>query len=77
MEKKKFNVQIVEDGASAIVAGSSFKVRAFEDYEDEVINGENECAYVFVYHTLIDQNGDEFVLWGDRETDEDFITYVK
>lgn len=77
METKKFNVQIIEDGATAIVAEQNFKVRAYEDYEDEVINGGNECAYIFAYHKFIDQNGNEFILWGDSETDEDFITYVK
>lgn len=74
---EKFNVLIIEDGATAIVAEQSFKIRTYEDYEDEVIDGGNECAYVFAYHEFIDQNGNEFILWGDSETDEDFITYVK
>ena len=53
-----------------LVAAS--RVRSFEDYCDEVVAGGNECAYLG--DSLINVDGKKYLIWGDSESNENFIT---
>lgn len=51
------------------------QVRSFEDYCDEVVAGNNECAILEDSYTDID--GKHYLLWRDNESNEDYITEYK
>lgn len=76
MKRIKYTVKYNEDMTKATIKDLEFVVRTFDDYKEEFIDGGNECAFVFHHNTYIDQNNNEFVLWGDEETEEHFITYL-
>lgn len=48
--------------------------RTVEDYIDECLHGNNECAYLIEKFQRI-KNGKDAILWGDNETQEIFISY--
>lgn len=53
----------------------SAELRTKEDYDDEVLNDGNEMAVKFEVFTTA--KGNQFIYWGDLETDEDFLTKLE
>lgn len=51
------------------------KMRTFEDYEDEVLQENNECARLMEIFTT--EKGNQFIYWVDFETGEDFLTKIE
>lgn len=48
--------------------------RSVQDYIDECLHGDNECAYLIEkFHRI--KNGKDAILWQDSETGELFISY--
>lgn len=76
MKKRRYIVKLNKEMTNATICDTEFKIKSFKDYKEDYIDGGNECAYVFTYNTCIDQNNDEFVLWGDEEIEEEYITYL-
>ena len=70
-EKNDKNNIFVLDGDEILFNG---RLRTWEDFEDEVKNGNNEMA--FEMEVFITTKWNKFVHWVDLETDEDFITTV-
>lgn len=61
----------VYDGPKQIIIAEE---RTMEDYVYEVVNENNECAVRYgVFKTMV---GYQYIYWGDRETDEDYLTKV-
>ena len=48
------------------------QLRSMDDYKDEYINGNNECAVKYEVFTTV--KGTQFIYWGCTETGEDFLT---
>ena len=71
---KKYDVEIIEN--IAIVSGEMYEIRSLEDFRAEVSDGENECAYTFTSRPYTSHDDRKFMLWGDNETDEHFITFM-
>lgn len=53
---------------------SEYKYKNFYDFCDEVVAQNNECAYTI--NSLIDIAGGKWLIWGDSETRETFITLI-
>lgn len=53
---------------------SEYKYKNFYDFCDEVVAQNNECAYTI--NSLIDITGGKWLIWGDSETRETFITLI-
>lgn len=70
-EKNDKNNIFVCDGDEILFKG---RRRTWEDFEDEVINGNNEMAAEM--EVFITKKGNKFVYWVDLERGEDFITKV-
>lgn len=51
------------------------EMRTFEDYKDEVLQGNNECAGLMEIFTT--EKGNQFIYWVDFETGEDFLTKIE
>lgn len=51
------------------------EMRTFEDYEDEVLQENNECARLLEIFTT--EKGNQFIYWVDVETGENFLTKVE
>lgn len=64
-----------EDDHNSILIGKRYKVKSFYDFCDEVVAQNNECAMTL--DSLIDGNGKKYLIWGDSETNETFITEYK
>lgn len=65
------NIRYIKDGSTYLFRAV---LRTMEDYIDEYINGNNECAVKCEVFTTI--KGNQFIYWTDTETGEDFITKV-
>ena len=48
--------------------------RTMNDYKDECLHGNNDCAHLIEKFERI-KDGKDAILWGDYETEEVFITY--
>lgn len=70
-EIKKIGDRIVK------LNGNIFRIRPIADFKDEVLKGNNACAYAFSSRPYADQFGRKFMLWGDYESNEDFISFVQ
>lgn len=51
------------------------EMRTYEDYKDEVLQGNNECAGIMEIFTT--KKGNQFIYWVDYETNEDFLTKIE
>lgn len=69
--KNDKNNIFVCDGEEILFNG---RLRTWEDFEDEVKNGNNEMAVEM--EVFITTKGNKFVYWSDLETGEDFVTKV-
>ena len=49
--------------------------RDITEYIDEVKNGNNECAYLI--GTITTQKGNRFVIWGDWEIDDLYMSKTR
>lgn len=70
--KEKTGFAKVYDGNNCLMIA---EIRSYEDYEDEVINQNNEMATLYEVFTTTKEN--QFLYWRDIETDEDFITKIE
>lgn len=59
----------VMDGDNMIMLASNVP---YKDYEEEVLNGGNECARFC--ECFVTRKGNTFVYWRDEEQDIDYIT---
>ncbi len=50
------------------------EMRTYEDYKDEVLQKNNECAVFMEIFTT--EKGNQFIYWADIETNEDFLTKI-
>ncbi len=51
------------------------EIRSYEDYKDEVLQENNECAGLMEIFTT--EKGNQFIYWADFETNEDFLTKIE
>lgn len=70
--REKTNTRCIKDKNDNIITYAEY--RTIEDYKDEVLNGNNECAYLIEKFIRI-KNGKIAYLWHDVETMEIFISY--
>lgn len=51
------------------------EIRSYEDYKDEVLQKNNECAVFMEIFTT--EKGNQFIYWADYETNENFLTKIE
>lgn len=68
---EKITFGILVDGTTRKLRA---EIRTMADYKDEVVNGNNECAYKV--GVLTTKNGEQFILWTDYEIEEFYLTEV-
>lgn len=66
-------VNVENDNRKLVVKQAG--IREFEDYKDEVMLENNECA--FCSCIVVDNYNDVYVVWGDSEACEMYITQLK
>ena len=70
--KEKTGFANIYDGEKKLY---NAEVRTYDDYKDEVLEGNNECASIMEIFTT--EKGNQFIYWVDIETGEDFITKIQ
>lgn len=72
--REKTSFRCIKDENGNIICYAEY--RTMEDYKDEVVKGNNECACLVEKFERI-KNGKTAYLWQDIETLESFISYEK
>ena len=68
----KTNMRAIRDESGELITYA--EKRTMQDYIDECLHGENECAELLAKYERV-RDGKDAILWFDNETQEIFISY--
>ena len=68
----KTNMRAIRDESGELITYA--EKRTMQDYIDECLHGENECAELLAKYERV-RDGKDAILWFDNETLETFISY--
>ena len=68
----KTNMRAIRDESGELITYA--EKRTMQDYIDECLHGENECAEILAKYERL-RDGKDAILWYDNETLETFISY--
>ena len=68
----KTNIIAIRDESGELITYA--EKRTMQDYIDECLHGENECAELLAKYDRL-RDGKDAILWFDNETLETFISY--
>lgn len=68
----KTNMRAIRDESGELITYA--EKRTMQDYIDECLHGENECAELIDKYERV-RDGKDAILWFDNETLETFISY--
>ena len=68
----KTNMRAIRDESGELITYA--EKRTMQDYIDECLHGENECAELLAKYERL-RDGKDAILWYDNETLETFISY--
>lgn len=68
----KTNMRAIRDESGELITYA--EKRTIQDYIDECLHGENECAELLAKYVRV-RDGKDAILWFDNETLETFISY--
>ena len=66
------NMRAIRDESGELITYA--EKRTMQDYIDECLHGENECAELLDKYERV-RDGKDAILWFDNETQEIFISY--
>ena len=66
------NMRAIRDESGELITYA--EKRTMQDYIDECLHGENECAELLAKYERV-RDGKDAILWFDNETQEIFISY--
>ena len=66
------NMREIRDESGQLITYA--EKRTMQDYIDECLHGENECAELLAKYERV-RDGKDAILWFDNETQEIFISY--
>ena len=66
------NMRAIRDESGELITYA--EKRTMQDYIDECLHGENECAELLAKYERV-RDGKDAILWFDNETQEKFISY--